>query len=163
MADLSVKLERKSRMLEIQEGLESIAKKQARTGWFQSAKYPDGTPVSLVAVANEYGHGSTPPRSFVRPTIEQQRNTWINLLKQGAQAVANGEKTIEQVLELVGLKAAGDIAKTISAIQSPPLKESTIKARERRYAKKGKRGNLDKPLVDSALMINSITAVVEDR
>lgn len=150
-------------MKAIQEGLESISKKQARSGWFESAKYPDGTSVALVAIANEYGHDSTPPRSFIRPTIEQQRNTWINLLKQGAQAVANGEQTADQVLELVGFKASGDIAKTISNLQSPPLKESTIRARERRYANKGKRGNLVKPLVDTALMINSITAVVEDR
>ena len=63
----------------------------------------------------------------------------------------------------LGQLAAGDIRKKISEIQQPPLQEATVKARKRRYKDRKTTGNLTKPLVDTAVMVNSVTNTVENK
>lgn len=135
----------------------------AKVGYFETSKYPDGTPVAAVASVHEFGSPSKgiPARPTMRPTIAEQRPTWARHLAQGAQAVVEGRFTAEQVMDSVGALAAGDVRKSIAALQSPPLKPETIKARQRRYADKKTVGSLGKPLVDTAIMVNSVTHVVE--
>lgn len=74
-----------------------------------------------------------------------------------------GKATGEQVLEVIGLKAAGDIRKTIATIQTPALKPATIANRLRARKDKSTIGNLTKPLVDSGTMLNAVTSAVEER
>lgn len=77
--------------------------------------------------------------------------------------MAQGKYSLSQILDGIGQQAAGDIARTISEIQSPRLKDATVKARMRRYADKRTVGNLTKPLVDTGYMISSIQSTVEDK
>lgn len=138
-----------------------------KVGFFDTAKYADGTPVAYVASIHEFGAAEQgiPPRPFFRPTIAERSAEWTKQFGQGARAVAKGTFTASQVMDAVGLGAAGDVAKTIAGITTPPLKDATIAARRRRYAnpKLGKKtkGNLAKPLVDTAVMVNSVTHIVE--
>ena len=83
-------------------------------------------------------------------------------------------------MEILCLKAEGDVAAKIASITSPPLSPITLGARKYRQqgktvtgatigeiARKLKDGTLDisgvsdKPLVDSSLMINTLTSTVE--
>jgi hypothetical protein len=100
----------------------------------------------------------------MRSTAAARGKDWSEAFGKGAKAIARGTFSAHQVMDAVGQLAAGDIRKTISEITSPPLEESTVKARQRRYAKAGKelKGSIAKPLVDTAVMVNSVTNVVED-
>lgn len=160
MAALSVKVTRRGRVTDIKKGLEEISKKIAIVGWPESAKYDNGTPVALVAAANEYGRYARP---FITPTREAQRNTWLQLLANGARLVLNGNQTMEAVLEVVAAQAHGDIVKAIRNTNSPPLEESTIKNREWRMKRENRTGSLTKPLIDSEKMLNTLTYSVEDK
>ncbi|RIQ10307.1 hypothetical protein D0837_17670, partial [Bordetella avium] len=62
--------------------------------------------------------------------------------------------------EQVGALAAGDIARAISKVVSPPLEKSTLQARQSR---KKTPGVSKKPLVDTGLMIQSVTYQVEEK
>lgn len=139
--------------------------KVGKVGWFETAKYPDGTPVAYVASIQEFGspQNGIHPRPFMRPTIAKRALSWKILAGQGARAMAQGKYSLSQILDGIGQQAAGDIARTISEIQSPRLKDATVKARMRRYADKRTVGNLTKPLVDTGYMISSIQSTVEDK
>lgn len=133
---------------------------QCRVGFFDTAKYPNGMPVAAVAAVHEFGYspGGIPARPFFRPTIAEQSPEWTRQFGRAAKAIANGKITAANALEQLGALAAGDVRKTIAGITSPPLKESTIAARRRRYAKPG--GKLDKPLVDTGILFGSVTHLV---
>ena len=60
--------------------IRDIQSKKLRVGWFDTARYQDGTPVAYVAAIQEFGHGAIPPRPFMRPTIAQQRQAWRDTL-----------------------------------------------------------------------------------
>lgn len=130
-------------------------------GWFKSARYEDGTPVAAVAASNEFGGFNKPPRPFMRPTSAKESKNWGNLVGSGARAIIKGNATPNDVMTGLGLKAEGDIRKTIATLKTPPLAQSTINARKSKLANGEKVGNLTKPLVETALMINTLSSSVE--
>lgn len=105
---------------------------QARIGFFESAKYPDGTPIAYVAAIQEHGaeSQSIPPRPFFRPTIDGKKASWNNLAKDGIKKAANGSITYRQVMEGIGLAAQGDVSRILSQIATPPLSKITLMARK---------------------------------
>lgn len=137
----------------------------AKVGWFESAKYEDGTNVAYVATIHEYGAPAQgiPARPFMRPTAEAKQENWKQTARQGAQAVADGGKTSMDVMEALGALAAGDVRRTISQLTSPPLAPSTIAGRLRKRADKKTVGLLTKPLVDTGTMITTLSHLVEDK
>tara|TARA_R110000851_G_C13077978_1_gene565526 strand:+ start:746 stop:1234 length:489 start_codon:yes stop_codon:yes gene_type:complete len=140
----------------------SAQKQSSKVGWFESAKYPDGTPVAYVAAIQELGStkNNIPPRSFMRTTISSKSGDWKKLAESGARAVLAGNASPADVIMGLGLAAEGDIRKTIAEMSAPALKESTIKNRLRKMANGKKVGNLNKPLVETGLMIATLTSVV---
>lgn len=177
-----------------------IGKKVAKTGWFESAKYEDGTPVAYIASIHEYGVSFThpggtpyrigpdgraifvakdspgaaslpvtkahtiviPARPFMRPTIIEQKKNWLAIMTRGYRDVLAGKTTESDLMELLGGVAAGDVAKTISEITDPPLKPGTIRARQKMLSDQKTVGSLDKPLVASGILFDTLTHVVED-
>lgn len=129
------------------EGLDGF---EGKVGWFETAHYPDGTPVAYVATIHEFGTSKTPARPFMRPAVQDHGDEWIESLAQGVAASLRGGPSPEQVLEIVTLQAAGDVAQKIQAVTSPALAPVTI-------ARKGH----DKPLVDTGQMLQSVTGKVE--
>jgi len=123
-----------------------------KTGYFETAKYLDGTPVAYVATIHEYGDAASgiPARPTMRPTADTKRTEWAETMRKGAAAALNGQMTARDALERLTLRAAGDVSAAIAALQSPPLKPETI-------ARKG----FSKPLVDTGQMLRSVTGVVE--
>lgn len=137
--------------------------KVARIGVIAEQHYDDKTPVAYVAAIHEYGspQNNIPARPFFRPTISDKKSEWgktmAKLLKQG--------KNTEDVLALTGQVAAADVVKTISELDSPPLALSTKIARNRKAHQGGKKPKAIsiKPLVDTGLLISSITSDVVDK
>lgn len=139
--------------------IRDIQSRKLRVGWFDTARYQDGTPVAYIAAIQEFGHGAIPPRPFMRPTIAQQRQAWRDTLRKGAKQVLAERLTFGQMLTAFGLSAAGEVAESIKAVTAPPLSPRTLAARQ---AKKKTPGVSAKPLIDTALMFQSVTAQVSD-
>lgn len=136
-----------SQAIAVLDGLENL---EGKVGWFESATYPDGTPVAYVATIHEHGAGPIPARPFMRPAVAEYGPEWLELLGKGAKAALNGTTSPRAVLEAVTLRAAGDVGRAIEAVTSPALKPMTI-------ARKG----FSKPLIDTGQMFRSITGKVE--
>lgn len=137
--------------------IKELAHLQTKVGWFESNKYPDGTPVAYVASIQEFGYaaGNIPPRAFFRPTIDAQQGAWRELIGKAVRGIPKGTRTAFQCMDLLGLQAAGDVRKAISEITTPALKQSTLAARKRR-------GNSStKPLVDTRVLLPTLTHVTE--
>lgn len=147
----------------LEQALKNISGLTTKVGWFPGAKYADGTPVAYVATIQEYGSpmNNIPPRSFMRTTIAEKENEWAKLARSGAKAIIAGNASPIMVMEGLGLAASGDIKKKISEISSPALKDETIANRKRKLTKGNKVGALTKPLVETSLMISSLTSTVE--
>lgn len=124
--------------------LQEISQKMSgsvEVGFLEGATYPDGTPVAAVAFWNEYGNGSAPPRPFFRNMIEVEKSSWPG--KVAALAKSTGYDS-EKVLALMGEDIDGALKQSINDFTTPALAPYTIK-------KKG----FDKPLIDTAHMVNS--------
>ena len=134
-----------------------------KVGVPENATYTNGDNVAMVAAQNEFGNPAKriPPRPFMRSTIEEQKHNWIKQVGIGARAIANGTATAENVMEGIVQLAAGEVRKTISNLTAPALSPRTIAARLSNRANKKHVGNLTKPLVDSGILLNSITGIVE--
>lgn len=188
----------------IRRELRALDRTSSRVGWFESSKYPDGTPVAYIGTIQEFGYaaGGIPPRPFFRPTITVQQIVWRGLALQAATGMIKGNRTAFQVFELLGLQAEGDVRKTISQITTPPLSLLTLMARKARHehGKASKKeynkalkygpqrpmvgfkmtgkmlgqlarqqnagppdvsGVSNKPLVDTRILINTLTSVTE--
>ncbi len=146
--------------------LKQIDSKVAKVGWFESSKYENGTPVAYIATIHEYGvpEKNIPMRPTMRPTMQAQRAQWASLAQAGFTGVFRGTETASTAMEKIGAKAAGDIRKAISQLHTPPLKVKTVKARLR-GKKQGRVVSLTiaKPLVDSGMLLNTLTHTVEDK
>lgn len=139
-------------------------KKVGKVGWFKGAKYADGTQVAYVATIQEYGvpEKNIPPRPTMRPTIVAKQNEWKNISEQLIKQMLNDGGSIKKVFDAVGQRAAADIREAITLLQSPELSKRTIAARLSKKADKATLGLLSKPLIDSKILLNSLTSAVED-
>lgn len=146
----------------LEKAIEQLKKKVLKVGWFDTSKYADGTPVAYVAVVQEMGDPKSgiPSRPFMRPTAKTKKEEWKKTLAAGSRKVVRGELDTVTMLDSFGGVAAGDIATAISKVDSPPLAASTIAARKR---KRKSPGVSVKPLVDTGLMIQSVSRQVEDK
>ena len=121
-------------------------------GIFENATYDNGKgksiPVAGVAAVQELGSvkRNIPARSFFRTTAEEKRNPWRELFRDGVEASIHHGVEPAQVMEGVGLQVVGDIKAKITEIKAPPLADATAK-----------RKGHEKPLIESKLLINSIT------
>ena len=165
--------------------LKELSGIETKVGWFSSAVYPDGTPVALAAAANEFGHGPTPPRPFFRTTIAKEEKAWGGYAAKGGKAVLQGSQTAFNVMDGLGERAQEDVKETINQITSPPLSPITLELRAMKHkdptlkvtgtlvgevAAKVRQpgyqlasGTPNKPLVDSKLMITTLTHTTESK
>lgn len=126
-------------------------------GWFAGQRYDDNTSVAEVASQNEFGSNTKhiPPRPFMRPTAQTEKNKWRNIF---AELYKKNNGDLTKTMNGLGLVVSGAIKKTISEIWDPPLSEKTIKARKDKYSAGGMFGSsIEKPLVDTGLMISSVS------
>lgn len=148
---------------ELKSRVEELNRLKAFVGWLESAKYDDGTPVAGVAAVHEYGSTiqGIPPRPFLRTATEDNQETWKKIIEKGAKDILNGNSSANDVMELLGLKITGDIKTAIKGVTTPALKQSTVDAKRRKKADGKAIGNLTKPLIEEAIMINTVTHEVQ--
>jgi hypothetical protein len=172
-----------SAMDELAKRLAAFEGRQAKVGWFETARYPDGKQVAEVAIIQEMGApgASIPARPFIRPTVEAKREEWTEQFIKGAKAVVRGAVTAEQVLEIMGQKAAGDIRTVLASGDFLKLSPITLMLRKwkdedssfkvngtmvgaaAQAVKEGEEGSSrTQPLHDTGLMIATLTSVVGD-
>ncbi|CAB4132152.1 hypothetical protein UFOVP138_61 [uncultured Caudovirales phage] len=157
----------------------------AKIGFFESARYPDGTPIAYIASIQEYGveSQSIPARPFFRPTIDENRAKWQQDFSKLVKRVSNGKMEEKQAYDAIGLLASGAVAKTIATLTAPPLSKITLLARKYRLAggkvtgatigmfaaQVKKNPDIDvsgvsvKPLNDTGMLLAHLTHTVESK
>lgn len=114
-----------------------------RVGFLENARYPDGTPVAMIAAINEYGRPPTqPPRPFFRNMIRDKQGEWPKAI---ADLLKANDLDAVKALDLAGAAIAGQLRQSIVDLVSPALAASTIR-----------RKGFDKPLIDTGHMLNSV-------
>ena len=112
--------------------------KQIEVGFFSTAKYPDGTPVPLVAAVNEFGSPkmNIPERPFFRGALVGLDKALKPILEAGVDP----QKMVvdQQTAGLLGEATKGRIQQSITDLSSPPNSPRTI-------ARKGS----SNPLIDT--------------
>jgi hypothetical protein len=98
----------------------------------------------------------------MRPAMQNNLNQYQTIAARSAKAILNGAMTAGQAMGLLGEQARANIQLAIRNVKSPPLKPATVAARRRKYANKNVTGLLTKPLIDTGLMLATVTYVVED-
>lgn len=134
---------------------DQIKKSKLEVGFFESAKYPDGTPVAYVAAIQEFGYpeGNIPSRPFFRNAISQN-DGWKDLANKAVMAVIEGRMGLNQALNQMGLVIGSNVQDSINDGSYEVLKQSTLDARQRR---KRTQGVASKPLIDTAQMLQAVS------
>ena len=129
--------------------------KVVNAGFLPNKTYPDDTPVALIAIVQDQGSVSKgiPPRSFMKPAMEFNKNRLSNLVRFEVVRILNGNSNAENLYEQVGALMVGAIKREISLVNSPPLNSATIAARDRRHCAGA---DSEKPLIDTGHMLNSV-------
>jgi len=146
--------------------LAAVDDKQGQVGWFSSSVYPNGTQVAYVAAIQEFGSPSNniPPRMGLRAMIKDVQPYWSKVTSFAAKRMLRGELEYDGALELIGSVAEGSIRKQIASVTEPPLKQSTIDARDRRRASgQASTATGAKPLVDTGYMLATVTHIVANK
>ncbi|AYO37437.1 hypothetical protein [Serratia sp. P2ACOL2] len=144
----------KQRLAQIASDLSSG--KSLKVGFLADATYDDGTPVALVAAANEFGkmvvtrEGESYfqlPRPFFRNMISANSGQWPG---DFSQLIRSSNYDTRIALGLMGERIKNQLQGSIREFNSPPLAESTIKSK-----------GFDKPLIDTDHMLNSVDYAVD--
>ena len=108
----------------------------------------DGFPLAPLAAIQHYGSadGKIPPRPFLDVAIEQNQKTYSKIMSSMAGDVASGEVPATKVLDIVGLRAVGDVQEYMTNLRTPPNAASTIQAK-----------GSSNPLIDTGNLRQSIT------
>lgn len=163
---------------DVAQRIKELESKKVQAGWF-SGKYGSGIDVAQVAVIQEFGTKSIPPRPFLRPTFSKENSNWEAVAGKLVKPVIDGELSVDGLYTEVGSLMEGDVFKTIANISDPPLTDTTILLRK--WRKEGRTitgktvgeayqevhsddppdlGSDNKPLNDSGLMIATLTHAV---
>lgn len=175
-------------MATIKAALEKHLKKMARAGTvaragFAGGAYENGTSIPYVAAIQEYGapEVNIPARPFMRNAVAQHKGEWVGSAAKFLQAASQGNGSAHGVLDKIGAVMEGDIKLSISETFEPPLSPVTVMLRgmrqhdanlkvtrktvgqaARRVAQsKTNYGAPTKPLVDTGLLLASVTHDVE--
>lgn len=132
-------------------------KKTIHLGFFSSATYKDGTPVTLVARANNYGTlssgGHIPPRPFLTTLPGIKKKEWAEYLgmviNEELGTHGNASRALKVAQEALAERAKNDLQDAIVAWNTPPNAPSTIK-----------RKKSSNPLIDTGFLKGSATYVI---
>ena len=148
---MSVKRESRVDALSLQ--LKALESRSVEVGFFDTDYYPDGTPVAYVAAVQEF----VQPRPFFRPATVSQSDAISAMVTSAVSNVAAGAD-VESSLAIVGEVVSGMVKEGIISVTSPALSPVTIYNRQHRKDKQ--RTTSVKPLVDTGLMLQSVSSAV---
>lgn len=107
-----------------------------------------GSELVTRALANEFGTRTIPERSFLRSTVDRNRERYGQLLEAASQSLPDGGD-IEPALRRIGAIVVGDVQRTITELRQPPNAVSTIM----------RKGSAN-PLIDTGAMRAAIDFVI---
>jgi len=170
-----------------------LKKLQARAG-FQHGRETDkdsGADMADIAMWNELGTARSPPRPFLRQSVDNNTGQIKAMCAAQLNAIAKGTATAKDALQALGAMQVGLIQKTIRDGDFVENKPSTIRAKINRNQKlkksltaeeiknnrkndrtitrgknKGKviaGGTISKPLIDTGRMRQSVHYVIEEK
>lgn len=113
-----------------------------------SDKHGDALTVLEIALVHEFGspEQNIPERSHVRAAADEGREELNKLTERLVKQIYDGSMTVEAALDILGLKMVSQIQAKIRKGPFQPLKQQTID-----------RKGSNKPLIDTAQMLNSVT------
>lgn len=136
--------------------LAEIAKKVnkaalVKVGFMEGARYPDGTPVAMVAAIQNFGAPAAgiPVRSFFSDMIAKKSPTWAPSI--GKLLVAN-DFDAAKALDLMGQRIGEDLQEAIIETDAPALSKITLMLRKMR--------SMDQQLVVSGSTVGEAAARV---
>ena len=140
-------------------------------GFFDTARYPDGTPVAAVAAWNEFGterkgfhrnlRQRVPERPFFRQALYIANSHVPDIVRRGIDS-----KTLEvtpSLAEEVGLYVQGEVQQRITDLRHPPNRPITIHGGWLGKPGKGlyiKGKGSSNPLIDTGTMRTAVTFMV---
>ena len=133
--------------------------KKVQIGFFDTARYPDGTPVTNVAAWNEFGtqrpNGSVlaPERPFFRNAIPGIKAGARSILKKGLDPTLM--VVSRQLAARVGVYGQGEVQQSITDLINPPNAPSTRQWKNERVGKPA--SALTNPLIDTGQLRLSVT------
>ncbi len=127
----------------------------AKIGWFSNATYSNGDYIASVAIANEYGAVTKsgaiiPPRPFMKMAYDKNNKKWANTIT--LKLKQNNYKNVNNALEFGAIQAVSDIQSSILYGNWIANSAFTIK-------KKG----FNKPLIDTGLMLKTVSYSIKSR
>ncbi|MEK2481916.1 hypothetical protein AB7321_12615 [Providencia rettgeri] len=118
-----------------------------------NGKRDDGLSNATIAAAHEFGvPGHIPERSFLRSTLNENKDNASRLLAKELKADIELGEFSDRPFAIVGEKLAGEVKRKIQAGINPPLDPKTVK-----------RKKSSKPLIDTGNLLQSITYEVRDK
>ena len=141
--------EKLKRFIRQAKAAEGSAKKRIQVGFFSSAKYLDGTPVTNVAAVNEFGNYRIPSRPFFRNALVDMPERLNEVAQKNidSKIMAIDEKTANRL----GLAAQDLVQRHITILKDPAKSEATLK----KVPKK------DNPLIFTGFMRLSVTYKID--
>jgi phage gpG-like protein len=115
------------------------------------ARKDDGPTNAEIAAIHEFGLGNAPERSFLRATVEANKEEIVRNIRTVGKGIFKSNETIKHGLERVGLWFVSKMQARIRAHISPALSPKTIAAK-----------GSSTPLIDSGQLLSSITYKVEN-
>lgn len=128
----------------IQRARQAGGVKRIEVGFFESARYPDGTPVAAVAAWNEFGAANIPERPFFRIALAQAEDPIEQLIRDNINP--RTLQVDEDLANKIGAYMQGEIQQSIVDLTSPANAPSTIQ-----------RKGSSNPLVDTSTMRTAVT------
>ena len=126
--------------------LANLSVEEVGVGFFRNQKYPDGTPVPVVAGVNEFGSsdGDIPERPFMRNAVSNARNDVVDVVADGIRR--SGDASVDRnTAERAGDVLVNAMRDSIDNLRNPANAPDTLKT---------KRGN--NPLVDTGKLRDSV-------
>ena len=114
-----------------------------RVGFLESASYPDGTKVAMVAALLNFGIANGKAWPFFTQMIAEKAPGWGETL---AQFLRDTDYDVPKALAGLGTEIAGQLQQAIHDTNAPALEPSTI-------ARKG----FAKPLIDTGTMFKFVS------
>lgn len=122
-----------------------------RIGIFEDATNTvTGEHIASYAACNEFGHDNTPPRPFMRMTLDKNIGKWASIFTKSLQGqVGDNPAAIRRAFTMLGRMGQADMQAMIRSNMPPPNKPET-------RARKEARGGYAGTLVDTGEMLKSV-------
>lgn len=115
-----------------------------KVGFLSNARYPNGTPVAMVAAIQNFGAPSRniPPRPFFTNMIAKHSSEWPGEIRTQLKST---NYDVATTMNRMGTLIRGQLQQSIRDTNEPPLAPATVR-----------RKGFDKPLIDRGIMINAV-------